>query len=298
MNNAAPIIVFTYNRIQETRATLTALQQNNLAEMSELFVFSDGGKDNFDQQKVTEVREYLKTINGFKRVEIFESESNQGLANSVIRGVSDILTRFDKVIVLEDDLVTTGNFLDFMNQALDFYQDCESVFSISGYTMDLARLKQHPNDFYVGQRASSWGWATWKDRWKDIDWEVSNYPSLKKRMAFYNVSSDMPGMLKKQMRGRIDSWAIRWCYHQFNRQLFTIFPTKSKVQNIGMGENATHTRGDTKFKTPLDESGQTQFNFSKHLQTDKIIINQFKAKFSVQKRLYDKLSKIIRRQFS
>ncbi|UMB54365.1 glycosyltransferase [Lutibacter sp. A64] len=285
----APICLFTYNRLNETKQTVAALQCNFLAKESDLFIFSDGGKDDISKEKVAEVRKYIKNITGFKSIKIIASPTNKGLANSIISGVSQIIEEYEKVIVLEDDLITAPNFLDFMNQALDFYEKEASVFSISGYTMDLPSLKTLTKDYYLGVRASSWGWGTWKNRWQDVDWEVSDSKmSLKKRFKFMQGGSDLPRMLKKQLKGKIDSWAIRWCYHQFNKNLYTIFPKESKLISVGFNDEATHTKKTKRFITKLDITNATNFKFHKNPVVEKVLIKEFKAKFSVLNRLMDR----------
>ena len=279
--------------MNETEQTIEALKNNYLAPQSELFIFSDAAKSNTSESKVMAVRDLLQTIVGFKKVSITYSEQNKGLANSVIDGVTEIINQYGKVIVLEDDLVTSPNFLNFMNQALDFYERHPKVISISGYTMNLPSLKDLNKDYYVGMRASSWGWATWQSKWENIDWEVKSFNEFKsnpRRMYdFYNISSDLPYMLSNQMKGRIDSWAIRWCYHQFNFRMLTIFPSKSKVNSIGLSDEATHTSGAIKFISPLDNSFKTIFEFEKDLNINKNVIREFKRKFSLSQRLFDKI---------
>lgn len=288
----APICLFTYNRPDETRKTIEALQLNKLAQQSELYVFSDGPKREKDEAKVQETRSILKTISGFKRVEYVEALENKGLANSIIDGVSRVLEKYGKVIVLEDDLITSSNFLDFMNQALDYYYQQKRIFSISGYSMNLKSLKNYNRDFYLGYRASSWGWATWVDRWDTIDWKVKDYNKFKwnllQQIRFMRGGSDMPAMLKKQMTGKIDSWAIRWCYHQFKNDQFTVFPSISKVNNIGFNVEATHTFKSRRFITPLDSGERTGFEFEYKPVVSDRLINEFRNKFSILNRLYDK----------
>ena len=195
----APICLFTYNRLSETQQTVEALKKNFLASKSDLFVFSDGPKNAGAKLKVEDVREYLRSINGFKSVTIFESEENKGLAKSIISGVTQIIKKEGKVIVLEDDLITTPNFLDFMNQALDSFEYNDKVFSISGYTLNLPSLSQHNKDYYFAHRASSWGWATWTNRWESVDWQVRGWQNTLinpySHYMFGQIGSDMPFML-------------------------------------------------------------------------------------------------------
>ena len=290
----APICLFTYNRLVETQKTVTALQQNYLAKKSDLFVFSDGPKNNQQSEKVDEVRKYLKTITGFRSVTFIESTTNKGLAYSIISGVTDIINKHLKIIVVEDDLVTSPNFLDFINQALDYYENNERILSISGYTMSLPSLKYYSHDFYLGIRASSLGWGTWRNRWEDADWKVMDYQVFKlsfvQQLKFMRGGSDLPRMLKKQMHGTIDSWAIRWCYHQFKNKLFTVFPSKSKLIHIGYSEEASNTKDSlNRFNTFLDTSQKTRFQFENELNIDNKLLREFRQKFSIINRLKDKL---------
>jgi hypothetical protein len=291
----APICLFTYNRLSETIETIEALKNNYLASESDLIVFSDGPKNDTADKNVENVRNYIRGISGFKSINIIESSINKGLANSIISGVSYILENYEKVIVLEDDLISAPNFLNFMNQALDFYEDQNKIYSISGYTMDLPSLEKSKVDFYLGYRASSWGWGTWKNRWNKVCWEIKDHNrfflSPIKHIRFLRGGSDLSLMLWRQMHGKIDSWAIRWCYHQFKNDLLTVFPSKSKVINIGSGDSATHTKKLNRFNVQLDTGNQKVFLFDQNPKINKIFVKEFRAKFSLYNRMKDKLIK-------
>jgi len=295
-NKLSPICLFTYDRLLETQQTVTALQKNNLAVYSDLYVFSDGYKNESGKLKVEKVRKYIKTIKGFKSVTIFKSPNNKGLAKSIISGVSQIIIKSGKVIVLEDDLITSSNFLNFMNQALSFYEDNPVIHSISGYTMDLPGLNKNPLDYYLGYRASSWGWGTWKQKWINVDWEVREYQKFRKnklaQFKFMRGGSDLPKMLKNQMEGKIDSWAVRWCFNQFQNDQLTIYPSKSKVITIGIGEQATHTKQTTRFETELDSGKQRVFKFDENPQKKIKLLREFSQKFSFKNRLLEKLNRL------
>ena len=291
----APICLFTYNRVSETRKTIEALQNNFLAKQSDLYIYSDGGKNDDDIQKILKVRDYLHSISGFKSINIFESINNRGLANSVIAGVSNVLENHDKIIVLEDDLVSSPNFLDFLNQSLEFYKNDNNIFSISGYTLNLPSLPGI-KDYYFGYRASSWGWGIWRDRWNKIDWNVSDYDNFKNDKKaikkFKRGGSDLPRMLKNQITGKIDSWAIRFCYHQYKHNLLTVFPVTSKLISIGFSAEATNTIGTKRFNTPLDKERKTKYHFENFYNIDENITKEFASKFSLKSRIYNQLSKI------
>lgn len=291
----APICLFTYNRLQETKRTVEALKKNYLASGSDLFIFSDGPKSEDGVKKIEEVRHYLHSITGFKSVTLYESVKNRGLAESIITGASQIIAKYKKVIVLEDDLLSSPNFLNFMNMALDYYNNQKEIFSVSGYTMNLTSLKSWNKDYYVGLRASSWGWGTWEDRWEIVDWEVKDYHRFVidpfEQFKFMRGGSDLPYMLWKQMNGKIDSWAIRWCYHQFKNGLLTVFPKESKIISIGFGHDATHTKDTKRFETNLDPGSQVSFTFENQISPEKELVKEFRRKFSIISRLRDKLIK-------
>ncbi len=281
----APIILFVYKRLNNIKITIDRLKKNNLALSSTLIIFSDGPKDEFENCEIENIRIYLKTITGFKTINIFYSSLNNGLAKSIILGVTQVLKNYNSCIVLEDDLITSRNFLNYMNDTLKFYKNDLRVFSIAGYSVPIKSSSQY--DVYFTKRSSSWGWATWKDRWVNIDWEVNDYEVFKsdskKRRAFNQMGSDMCHMLDKQMNGKLNTWAIRWCYHQFKYNLVSVHPFVSKIQNIGFGsDNATNTKEVfNRFETVLDKGERIEFNFSSEIKLDKYIIKQFTKQFTI-----------------
>jgi len=261
--NLAPIVLFTYNRPDETLNTINSLSMNPLAKHSEIIVFSDGPKRSSELNNVLAVREVIHKIVGFKKVTIIESEFNKGLAESVIAGVSNVLKKYGKVIVVEDDLVCSEDFLGFMNQGLNCYQSNTKIWSICGYSNLKNIPRSYEEDYYLSVRSSSWGWATWIDRWNTIDWDVADYSKLKSdkkmRLDFELGGNDLFKMLELQMLGKIDSWAIRWVYSQFKQKAMTVYPVKSKIMNRGMKVGGTHANGsDSRWDTELDT---TDINF-------------------------------------
>jgi hypothetical protein len=292
--NLSPIVLFVYNRPEHTKKTLNALKQNKLTEESELFIFSDGEKNQEDKRKIKEVRGIINNINGFKNIEVFESEINKGLANSVIDGVTKIISGYGKVIVLEDDLITSENFLSYMNRALNFYEDNKDIWSISGYNFPIKIPDNYNFDVYLSYRFSSWGWGMWKDRWNKIDWEVRDYSQFINNSVaqkkFNRGGNDMTSMLKKQMDGKIDSWAIRCSYNQFKTNTFTIYPVNSKVKNIGLDGSGVHCGISNKFDVNLNNLGE-KVEFSNDLELNKEILSNFKKYHNIgfKKRIIKKL---------
>jgi glycosyltransferase involved in cell wall biosynthesis len=258
----APIAIFTYNRLKHLRQTIESLQRNGFAKDSELFIFSDGPKKDSDKQIIVEIRQYLKTIVGFKKIQVFERESNFGLAKSIITGLSDLFSLYAEVIVLEDDLTVSIDFIEFMNSALNLYQNKEKVFSISAYCAPI-QIPDYPFDTFFFQRINSWGWATWKDRWNSVDWELKDFnqfiASPIKRKAFNRGGKDLSMMLLKCKLNVISSWAIRFNYACFKQGKLNLYPLRSKVSNSGLDNSGTHTKKSTKFDVDVDHE-HVEFN--------------------------------------
>lgn len=293
----APIVLFTYNRLYHTQRTVEALQNNTLAKDSILYIFSDGPKNEEQTAKVNEVRKYIHTIQGFKKVIIIENRKNKGLAKSIIEGVTQIINQHNRVIVLEDDLITSLVFLEHMNNMLDKYQNLDNIYSITGYNhpksiMQIPSYYQY--DIYFNQRPASWSWGTWKDKWENVDWDILDFNEFKhnKRTQknFNQGGDDMSDMLIAQMSNKIDSWAIRWSYHHFKKDGYCVYPTNSYVSNIGHDGSGVHCGTSDKYTIPAkDLSTKTHLKLPPSIIIDKRIQASCKNVFSTP--LYEKLSK-------
>lgn len=260
-NKLAPIVLFVYNRPEHTKKTLLALKSNALASKSELFIYSDAPKNNAEIENVNEVRKLIDNVVGFEKITIIKQETNRGLADSIIGGVTEVVNSHGKIIVLEDDLVTSQYFLNYMNKNLDAYENEKRIASIHGYIYPIENL---PETFFV-KGADCWGWATWKDRWSIFENNGQKLlDELQRRgleeEADFNDSYGYTQMLKEQIEGRNNSWAIRWYFSAFLKGMLTLYPGKSYVQNIGHGAQGTHCLAETDiFDVVLNQ----QFSFKK-----------------------------------
>ncbi|HMM19580.1 MAG TPA: glycosyltransferase [Selenomonadales bacterium] len=239
----APIVLFVYNRPDHTRRTVEALQQNLLAKDSELYIYSDAPRSGANVESVSQVRNYIRGITGFKRVSIVERSENWGLARSVIDGVATVVRQHGAVIVMEDDLITSPFFLKFMNDALTVYADEPQVMQISGFTYP-ARFAGSDDTLFLPM-AMSWGWATWRRAWDLFDEKATGYERLftdKQLRDRFNISGSYnhTGLMKQQMSGEIDSWLIRWHWSVFKNNGLVLFPRQSLVSNIGLDGTGIH----------------------------------------------------------
>jgi hypothetical protein len=244
--NYAPVVLFVFNRPHHVTQTVEALQKDWLAPQSDLYIFSDGAKEGHSAALVEAVRKYIRNIRGFRSVVIIERDRNLGLADSIITGVNQICEEFGRVIVLEDDLLISPDFLTFMNSALEQYVHEPRVFSISGFNFGLRTRQSQAFDAFCFYRSSSLGWGTWSSRWNKCDWDVSDYDvfrsDAKQREAFNRGGEDLARMLDLQMNKRLDSWAIRWAYAHFKHDAFALLSLQPRVFHIGADSSATNTK--------------------------------------------------------
>ncbi|MDO9208877.1 MAG: glycosyltransferase [Sulfuricurvum sp.] len=295
----APIVLFTYNRLSELTFTVNALKNNFLASESDLFIYSDAAKNENDIPKIKNIRNYLHSISGFKSVHIIEREKNFGLAKSVIEGASEILNQYGNIIVLEDDIITSPNFLCYMNSALEFYKEDEKVFSISGHTIPLKTLEKWGKDTYIALRPASWGWATWKNQWENIDWDLLDYDAFmqdKTKTKKFNMGGvDLTRMLRHYREGKNNSWAIRWAYAMYKAGKYTIYPKVTKVQNIGFSDEATHCNGVNIYESNMDTSQSCEFDFVSEIIPNQKIIDEFRAQYTFSSKLMKKIIEILKK---
>lgn len=238
----APITLFTYARPDHTQRTVEALLRNLDVNEHDLIVYSDAPRTPDKAQAVAAVREYLQTITGFRSVTIHHRTHNFGLAKSIIAGVSEVLSSHERIIVLEDDLVTSRHFLCYVNEALDRFDDDDRVISVHGYVYPVQEML--PEAFFL-RGADCWGWATWRRGWSMFNPDgQALLDELKRRDLVkqfdFNGTYGYSEMLESQIKGANDSWAIRWHASAFVADKLTLYPGRSLVHNIGNDSSGTH----------------------------------------------------------
>jgi hypothetical protein len=261
LNAPAPIALFVYNRPYHTSQTLHYLQNNLLAKKSDLFIFSDGPKANTDKASVDEVRKVAAETTGFKTVKIFHRDSNMGLANSIISGVTQLVNQYGKVIVFEDDLVSSPYTLQYFNDALSHYANVKEVMHISAYMFPLQDATL-PETFFF-RAAFSWGWATWAQAWKsfepDIDKLIARFD--KDKIDQFSIEGTMN--FWKQMQdfkaGKNNSWAIRWYASVFLNGGLTLNPSHSLIHNIGHDGTGVHSNIEDTYGVQVAQQAVTHF---------------------------------------
>lgn len=242
----APVVLFVYNRPYHTKQTIEALKKNSLSFKSELFIFADGAKTNATEEelkKIIDVRNYIETVNGFKSVTVKISQINKGLAQSIIDGVTEIIERYGRVIVLEDDIVTGTYFLEYMNTALDKYRNDKDVWHITGWHEP--REDGDNNKSFLYPVMDCWSWGTWSDRWSNFERDsatrIKGYD--KEKIFRFNVDGLVPDKWNQMIgnyEGINDTWAVFWYAIIFENEGLCLCPSISLVKNIGFDRTGTH----------------------------------------------------------
>jgi len=261
MQNLAPIALFVYNRPEHTRRTLSFLQKNQLAENSRLFIFADGARTEADRPKVEQVRQLLNDVTGFKSVKVITNETNLGLADSIIRGVTQLTNEYGKVIVFEDDLLSSPYTLQYFNEALDKYEREEKVMHIGAYMYDLKNPSLPETFFY--RAATSWGWATWARAWKNFEPDVDKLIAQFDQEKIHQFSIEGCMNFWKQVlqfkSGKNNSWAIRWYASIFLKCGLTLNPSKSFIQNIGHDGTGVHSNNEDIYQVRMAQKPVSKY---------------------------------------
>tara|TARA_Y100000591_G_scaffold203630_1_gene176218 strand:+ start:180 stop:1073 length:894 start_codon:yes stop_codon:yes gene_type:complete len=286
MKKVAPIVIFTFKRLNTLKKCVNSLKNNNLAKKSKIYFFSDGPKNETQKKNVLKVREYLKRIKGFKEKKIYYRKNNFGLANNIISGVTKVFNKEEKLIILEDDILVSKNFLKFMNLALDNYKKSRKVWHISGwnYNLDL-KIK---DDSYFTRGMNCWGWGTWKNRWKYFEknpskiigsWTIQqiNDFNFDNNINFYS-------QITRNLEKSLNTWAVFWYATIFKNKKLCLNPKVSLTKNLGVSSSATNSKKIEKiFNTNLKNQNIKKFKFPKKAKENSLAYEALKRQIKINK---------------
>jgi hypothetical protein len=293
----SPVIIFAFNRPYAFFNVIESLKQNQLSSESDLFIYVDGPRKKYfeDIEKIKQVQNIALSVQGFKTTTCIFSKTNKGLAKSIIEGVTFVIAKYGKAIVLEDDLIVSINFLMFMNEGLNRHEHESKVFSICGYTNKIKIPQNYSYDAYFSTRSSSWGWATWYDRWTTVDWELHDWEQYKKMKKVFNHwgGSDCFHMLRSVKEGWVDSWAIRFVFSEFLQNKLSLFPVISKIKNEGFDGNGANCPKWSRFKYEFDAKEKKRFVFPRKIELNTDLHHSAMSYHTILIRIWSKFMYII-----
>lgn len=257
--------VFCYNRASKLKSCIDALLKNPECPEMEVVFFSDGAKGEKDEKGVAEVRAYIESLTGFKRVLRHFRDRNFSTGPNFQAGLKFLSANYDEFIVVEDDLIVSPNYIRFLKDGLDFYRTKKSVFCITAYVYPI-NTRGYQFDSIIYKRFCSYGWAGWADRFPQVVWDeaalqqkIDSDRSFLKRLNAEGY--DLSRMLKKQISGKISTWDVQLQVHIAEHRLKVVYPVLSKVNNIGFDEESTNTVGINFLVTPVDKGQRRNFKF-------------------------------------
>ncbi len=252
----SPVALFVYNRADNTRQTLFHLIRNTQAADTDVYVFSDGGKDSKSWGQVNEVRALLHDMERqteqnrlFRSFTVIERPENIYLERNIIEGIAYVLERHDTIIVLEDDICTSPFYLEYMNTAFELYRHEPKVMHVAGFT-NLDLLNEHPeliaegDDIYFTPHMSGWGWGTWRDRWQKHFRHYQSEQEALEGMSTADTDAMQYGGVFPCLRSLKKTpipWDICWEIAIYKAKGLCVTPIHTMVRNIGL-KNGTHFR--------------------------------------------------------
>lgn len=242
-SSPAPIVVPCYSRLSHLQRVVEALKANVLAGRSEVFFFLDAPRSG-DEEAVEEVFAYLSTVSGFRRVEVARRQRN-GCYENIFGAMTQLANEFGRVICVEDDIVTAPGFLGFVNEALDFYQDDDRMFSVSGYSAPLGW--RSGTDVFAMARYCAWGVGMTREGISRIRSVPAGVMASIDRKRLVKRGRDLDKMIRLQSEGRIHVMDVDAMYLQYQEGGLTIYPRKSLVQNIGHDGSGAHCASSSRF---------------------------------------------------
>ena len=297
MKNLAPIVLFTYNKLDTLKKTVQHLKKNKLARKSNIFIYSDFYKTNVDKIHVLKVRKYLREIQGFKKKKIILRNKNYGLAKNIVNGVSEVMKNHSQAIILEDDILVSKYFLDYMNSSLNLYKKKKNIWHISGWNYNIKLKSEH--DIYFTRTMNCWGWATWKDRWKCYK---KNPKEIIKKWSLSDInkfnfedSYNFFSQIERNLSGQIDTWAIFWYAVIFKNKGLCVNPINTLVKNIGVGKFATNTKSSNNiFTSNINDHNLLPKKFPNKILENKKIFYSIKINF-LKLKIKNKIKNYIRK---
>jgi len=303
IQDPAPVVLFVYNRPWHLLQTLEALSGNRGADNTTLYIYSDGPKADANPEehaKIEQVRQVIQLKPWCKEVIIRESDINKGLADSIVDGVTEVVNKHHKVIVLEDDVITSPGFLEYMNDALDLYENEEKVMHISGYMYP--HEKKLPETVFFNVPYPGGGWATWERAWQfyisDTEYLYNYFDTAVKWRRFNRFGGDfLQSQLIRNRTGELKSWFVKWHGTLQIRGGITLYPGISLANNIGFDDSGSNCLESVKFNVGklADHITVSKISIRENREVSRLVKRFYQGPLSLKKEVYSLLTRFIRK---
>lgn len=284
--NLAPVLVTVYDRVNHLKSCIESLEKCAGSKETDVYIVSDGPAKIEDVDKVNAVREYIETIDGFKNVHKIFRVENYGVPHSVREAFEYVIKKHGKIILMEDDIVVAPNFLQYVNDGLNFYEKDRRIYSISGYCPPINISDDYPYDIFLCQRFNAWGYGTWLDRWDKLELSremiEKTFKSKRNRKKIRQIGNDIiVNLLTWKKEYYPGDYKI--CFKMVNNNLYSVTPVISKTNNMGYDGTGVRCKDNNNFKNPILDAGLKNDIMVEDIQPDPKINNLIKSYHSYLK---------------
>lgn len=298
--NYAPILISIYDRKKHLIRLIKSLQKNVEAKETDLFIVSDAAYTHGHKQIVSDVRDYVKQIDGFKNVELIAREENMGPHNSILAAINYVFEKNDRLIFLEDDNFVSENFLAYLNEGLEFYKNHYSILSISGYNYPISIKNPSSKRSYFFPAYSAWGVGMWRERWKAINQEINFYKigievKKERKQIKKKLGENAYGSISNMCRRQVYLGDVIWRYHCYKNNMVSVFPEISKVRNHGHDGLGIHGGVTDRFVNQKIDDNSKIFHFENEIIYNDEIYKSVLKYFSVP--LYKKAKSFLKQVY-
>ena len=259
MSLSTPVAFIIFNRPHTTERVFEAIRQ---AKPLKLLVVADGPRIDRpgEVEKCVATRAVIDRVDWECEVLTNYSDVNLGSKRRPSSGIDWVFSQVEEAIILEDDCLPAPSFFQFCQSLLEHYRYDDRIATISGtnYQQEQSRTAY---SYYFSKYPHIWGWATWRRAWKDYDVDLKTWLECKQnnllRSAFHDTYEQKcwTDIFDKVYAGEFDTcWDYQWLYTCFCQSRLSIEPNRNLVSNIGFGEDATHTFGESPWANmPTDD---------------------------------------------
>lgn len=295
----APVALFAFNRPEHTRKTLAAIASNALASATDLFIFVDGPRNEEDVAQIREVCAIADAVKSFRSLTLVRQDVNKGLAQSIVEGINRVLEEHDKIIVMEDDIVTSPAFLNYMNNSLSRFEDEKKVWHICGYNEPTGGRDTRKT--YFSRLMNCWGWGTWRDRWqhfeKNPDKLLTEFtPDMIQRFDL-EIGEKFWFQVLANADGRMNTWAIFWYAAIFKQDGLCLNPQVTFVTNIGFDGSGVHCNVDESRNIKRKLNQEIKVEYPKNIEEDKFEFEELKNFYKNKKKKSGIIKKLMKKIF-
>jgi hypothetical protein len=257
----SPIAFFIFRRPEPTARVFEQIRRH---KPSRLFLIADGQhEDKQESDLISQTRALVEKIDWPCEVTRIYSDTNLGLRQRILSGLDEVFARVDRAIILEDDCLPNSSFFKFCEEMLARYENVKTVALVSG--SNFAPYKSGEPDYFFSHSTFIWGWATWASRWQAFrsspqveSWTTAEINEIGSTFSSWSHKREFVRLMK--VAHKLNTWDVSLAVWVRQKRLLTVVPRLNLVQNIGFGNDATHTKFEAFDVVPKS----AEFNVSLH----------------------------------